>query len=110
MAYADLEDVKAFYKTYNECLKELGLPKKSRLQPIAIHCLHEKEDMFDEDGTIRKEKLTAHADSILLPGTEEHVNKILSECYKLGDSKNEDMEIIKCCLNHNVEDFIQPPV
>jgi hypothetical protein len=27
MAYADLEDVKAFYKTYNECLKELGLPK-----------------------------------------------------------------------------------
>ncbi|KAH0950400.1 hypothetical protein HN011_011454 [Eciton burchellii] len=107
MANTDPENVKAFYKIYGECVKELGLPLQDQLDARTSKCIGEKENFFDENGTIIKDRVHAYIHKLLIPGTEEQGHEIISECFKEGDENV--IAFGECMVQHHIENFIEKP-
>ncbi|KAH0950397.1 hypothetical protein HN011_011451 [Eciton burchellii] len=112
MAYAaDLEEVKLFYKTYMECIKELGLPTSEKLHAKGIKCVGEKENLYDKEDKIISEKLRAYFDKIFITGFIEQGNEIMLNCIEegyqgSGNNYEKSIAFIECCLKNNIQDFI----
>ncbi|KAH0950399.1 hypothetical protein HN011_011453 [Eciton burchellii] len=115
VAYAaDPEKVKTFYKAYNECVNELGLPKTDYMQSKALKCLGDKQNLYDSNGEFDKDKLFAYVKDLFITGHEKQGLKIISKCLDKGyqtpgSNYQKNIAIIECTLKKNITDHIPKP-
>ncbi|KAH0950398.1 hypothetical protein HN011_011452 [Eciton burchellii] len=104
---ADPEKLKAFYKSYHECQKELNLSASNNEDPRILRCVDIKNNLLDENGAVNKEKLLAYSKDLFYPGKENEGEEILSDCIDWGNkcpgtNYNKTIAFVQCALDRNI--------
>ncbi|KAH0950395.1 hypothetical protein HN011_011449 [Eciton burchellii] len=105
----DLEKVKAFFETYEECSKELELV--DQINAKAFMCLAKKADLYDKNGIFDEDKTLAFMEVLFITGHEEQGKKIILKCIdegqkNPGNSDEKNIVSIECCLREKILDII----